>query len=304
MSFTCKIDEMNLMGNGITRMDGCVVFCLGAVDGDTVTCEITENKKNFKIARVLSVDSPSPFRQESDCPNFPHCGGCDLRHISYEHEVEVKKLGVESALRKAGLGHIPVSDIIYASPEAYRNKAVFRFGEGVFGFSETKSDTVTSAEGCRIVPEIFCRIGEFTLNYFGESISDISYLFLRRNHDCSEISALLGTKNEGLDALPYATALYEKFPCVAGVLTKAGAHPEDGIEPRLILKNGYINEKFLDLSLKVSPSSFFQVNHAAAEMLCRKAAEYALSGEGKFGADLYCGTGIFAMKSDRSHVVL
>ena len=66
MTFKAKIDEMNLMGNGITKLDGCVVFCLGAVDGDSVTCEITQSKKNFKIANVLSVDEPSPHRQEVD----------------------------------------------------------------------------------------------------------------------------------------------------------------------------------------------------------------------------------------------
>ena len=49
-----EINEMNLLGNGITKQDGCVVFCLGAVDGDTVTCDITQEKKNFKIANILT----------------------------------------------------------------------------------------------------------------------------------------------------------------------------------------------------------------------------------------------------------
>ena len=80
-----------------------------------------------------------------------------------------------------------------------------------------------------------------------------------------------------------------------GVLTKSGEHPEDGTDPELILGKDHIEEDFLGLKLKVSPSSFFQVNHDVAEKLCAKVAEFALSGEGSFGADLYCGTGIIGM---------
>ena len=297
MTFTKKIDEMNLMGNGITKLDGCVVFCLGAVDGDTVTAEITQEKKNFKIANVLSVDEPSPYRQEPDCPHFAQCGGCDLRHISYEHELEVKKAGVEAALRKVGKGEIKVSEILSADPDHYRNKAVLRFADGICGFSEAGSDNIVSCTGCRIIPPLFCDIGAFTLEFFGEEISGVSYLFLRKNSSETEISAILGThdKYSYLDIEGYAEALCEKYPQVVGVLTKAGDHPEDGIEPDLILGKDYIEEDFLGLSLIVSPCSFFQVNHAVAEKLCKKAADLALSGEGSFGADLYCGTGVIGM---------
>ncbi|MBE6587486.1 MAG: 23S rRNA (uracil(1939)-C(5))-methyltransferase RlmD [Ruminococcaceae bacterium] len=297
MTFTKKIEEMNLLGNGITKLDGCVVFCLGAIDGDTVTAEITREKKNFKIANVLSVDEPSPHRQEPDCPHFPACGGCDLRHISYSHELEVKKAGVEAALRKAGKGEIKVSEILSAEPDFYRNKAVLRFDNGICGFSEAGSDNIVSCDGCRIIPELFCEIGRFTVEFFGGDISDLSYLFLRKNSTETEISAVVGTREKYsyLDIEGYSEALCEKYPQVVGVLTKSGDHPEDGTEPELIFGQDYIEEDFLGLSLIVSPCSFFQVNHAVAEKLCKKAAEYALSGEGSFGADLYCGTGVIGM---------
>ncbi|MBQ2729365.1 MAG: 23S rRNA (uracil(1939)-C(5))-methyltransferase RlmD [Clostridia bacterium] len=303
MTFTKKIDEMNLMGNGITKLDGCVVFCLGAVDGDTVTCEISQEKKNFKIANVLSVDEPSPHRQTPDCPHFPACGGCDLRHISYEHELEVKKSGVEAALRKVGKGEIKVSEILSGEPDCYRNKAVLRFDGHICGFSEAGSDNIVSCEGCRIIPSVFFEIGAFTLEFFKNEIGSVTYLFLRKNSDCSEISAVLGTRDKYsyLDIEGYAEALCEKYLQVVGVLTKSGDHPEDGTDPELILGKDYIEESFLGLSLIVSPCSFFQVNHAVAEKLCKKAAEYALSGEGSFGADLYCGTGVIGMSIAALH---
>ena len=51
----------------------------------------------------------------------------------------------------------------------------------------------------------------------------------------------------------------------------------------------------MGLKLDVSPDSFFQVNHDAAEFLCRKAAEFAAPGGNEFGIDLYCGTGIIGL---------
>ena len=297
MKFTAKIDEMNLMGNGITKLDGCVVFCLGAVDGDTVTAEITQEKKNFKIANVLSVDEPSPHRCAPDCPQFDICGGCDLRHITYDHETDVKKAGVEAALRKVGKGEIKVTELLHAEPDGYRNKAVLRFSDSVCGFSEAKSDKIVSCGDCKIIPSVFTKIGSFTLEYFGDDVSAVTYLFLRKNSLETEISAVLGTRDKYsyLDIEGYAEALTERFPAVVGVLTKSGEHPEDGTDPELILCKDHIEEDFLGLKLKVSPSSFFQVNHDVAEKLCAKVAEFALSGEGSFGADLYCGTGIIGM---------
>ena len=54
-SFTAKIEETNLEGNGIVKIEGCVVFVLGAVKGDVVHAEITTEKKNFKIAKITEI---------------------------------------------------------------------------------------------------------------------------------------------------------------------------------------------------------------------------------------------------------
>ena len=60
MTFTKKIEEMNLLGNGITKLDGCVVFCLGAIDGDTVTAEITRETIVNRQRPLVLRDSEHP----------------------------------------------------------------------------------------------------------------------------------------------------------------------------------------------------------------------------------------------------
>ena len=80
--FTAEIEDMNTLGNGIAKSDGCVIFCYGAADGDRVTAQIRDKKKNFMTADVVSTDVPSPYRCAPDCKAFGSCGGCTLRHTS------------------------------------------------------------------------------------------------------------------------------------------------------------------------------------------------------------------------------
>lgn len=300
--FNAKIEEMNTLGNGITKQDGCVVFCLGAVDGDSVTAEICEEKKNFKTAKVLSLDSPSPHRCDPDCAAYGQCGGCTLRHIKYEHEAEIKLQSVKAALRRGGLGDIEVKEILTAAPDRYRNKAVFRLDGGKFGYTEERGAALVPIDDCRLCPEIFSRIAAFSAKELRDK--NVKYLFLRCTANCGEISAVIGTDDGNAPWLDgFAKQLTAEFPAVVGVLTKRGSHPEDrnAGKSRTILGKDSINEDFLGMSLKVSPDSFFQVNHDAAEKLCRLAGKYACAESGAYGADLYCGTGILGLSVAALH---
>lgn len=300
-TFTAKIEEMNTQGNGITKQDGCIIFCLGAVDGDQVTAQVTEEKKNYKIANLLSVDTASPHRCAPDCPVYGECGGCSLRHITYEHETEIKLDSVKAALRRGGLGDCNVKEILTASPERYRNKAVFRLSGGRFGYTEEKSSDFVAVDDCKLCPAEFSDIAKFCAEY--PDSESFTYVFLRTSKDCKEITAVIGTKDDPDKSMLAALAkkLCERFPNIVGVLAKRGNHPENGTRASLIQGRDSISETFLGMTLKISPDSFFQVNHDAAEKLCRLIGEYACAENGAFGADLYCGTGIIGLSIAKLH---
>ncbi len=292
-----EIGEMNLMGNGITKQDGCVVFCLGAVDGDVVTAEITQQKKNYKIAEVVSVDKASEHRCDSGCAIYKNCGGCALRHINYEHELDIKQKSIENAFRRAGLGDIKVDEILYSSAERYRNKVVFHFSpNGELGYMENGSHNIIEIDDCLLCPGIFIEIAKWVREYFIGRTDELTYLFIRANNDNSEINVVLGLKNKKTEGVSkFATDLVEKFNCVTGVLTGLGEHPEENNNFKCIYGVPYVNSEFCGLDVKVSAASFFQVNYQAAELLAEKVAEMASPKVGEYGADLYCGTGILGL---------
>ncbi len=77
--------------------------------------------------------------------------------------------------------------------ERYRNKAVFRFRGSEFGFSAERSDDIVPVSDCLLCPEIFSETAAYAAKYFEKD--PLSYLYLRTNHDGSEISCVLGTNN-------------------------------------------------------------------------------------------------------------
>ena len=68
---------------------------------------------------------------------------------------------------------------------------------------------------------------------------------------------------------------------------------EDLFDP--IYGDGYITDILCGVKVRLSPLSFYQVNHDTAELLYNKAKEYAaLTKEDDF-LDLYCGTGTIGL---------
>lgn len=295
--FKAEINEMNMLGNGITKQDGCVVFCLGAVDGDIVEAEITQTKKNFKIAKVLNIEKESEHRCDPECACYNECGGCMLRHISYEHELDIKKQSIETAFRRAGLVDLKVDEVISDTPDNYRNKAVFHFdADGSVGYMAEGGHNIVKIESCGICPDLFVEIAKYASMELKDEASKLTYLFVRSNHDESQLNVVIGCKkNEKVDFKAFAEKLVNQFPAVVGIMSGEGEHPEENNNFKVVYGVPYVMTRFCDLDIKVSAASFFQVNYKAAEKLCRRAAQMAAPMPGEFGADLYCGTGTIGL---------
>ena len=101
--YTVNIESINNMGNGVTHIDGIVVFVPFAITGDV--CHITIEKlySSYAIGKIENILSPSPYRTVPACPHFTACGGCDLLGISLGKENEAKEEMVSSVFKKFGI---------------------------------------------------------------------------------------------------------------------------------------------------------------------------------------------------------
>ena len=64
-------------GEAIARNDGKVIFVRGALPGEQITVQLTEERRNYARGQLLEVLTPSPHRRDLDCQKeIEGCGGC------------------------------------------------------------------------------------------------------------------------------------------------------------------------------------------------------------------------------------
>lgn len=280
-----EITDMNTGGFGITREDGAVVFVEGAVDGDICEIEFTGGGKNFKTARISELVTPSDKRCDAGCDAFGECGGCTLRHITYEHELEIKKRGVMQAFRRVKMG-VEIEDILSAGPDGYRNKAVFhRCGDSLGYYKSASHDGIYPADGrCLLIPEEFDSIRKFAGDY---PHAGVETLELRRGDGDAVCAAVRLSRGNSADL---ADALISAFPQVISLFEITGKSSYS-----LVRGDRELHITLGGVRYTVTPSSFFQVNTAGAALLTETVREFAALRERERCADLYCGCGTFAL---------
>ncbi len=311
--FKLNITGYTSEGGGVGKFDGQAIFVENVAVGDEILCHIIKSKKNYAIGKVVKILKPSKQRIEPDCKNFKMCGGCSYGHITYEEELRLKEQKVKDAFFYIG-GLSPEFKPIIPSPSTarYRNKAQYpvKRENGVLniGFYAKKSHRVIDGEDCLLQPAEFTAIIEIfrhwinnnNITVYSESLHKglIRHIYLRKAFNTGEIMVCAVINGS---SLPCSDALIDSLKGVQGFKTlvvninteKTNVVLGDKCEP--IYGNGYITDILCGVKIKLSPLSFYQVNHDGAELLYEKAAEYAaLTGKEDI-LDLYCGTGTIGL---------
>ena len=308
---TLDITEINNLGCGVGKIDGMVFFVKGAVSGDCVEAKIIKVNKSYCVGRLERVVTPSAFRADEEFCTAPEaCGGCVYRHVTYAHELETKRDYVKNAFRKAGLADVLVTDT-QTTGEAcrYRNKAQYPFGTAggktTVGFYAGKTHKVISCTDCALQPDVFGRICRFVCAFADEhgwSVYDettgeglLRHLYLREGKQSGEVMVCLVVNGRSLpDEDAFSAELAARFLCVKSIVLNTNTKNTNvvlGREYRTLRGNGYIEDILCGKKFRISPASFYQVNHDGAELLYGIARRRAALGAEDTLLDLYCGIG-------------
>lgn len=299
-----EITETNNLGSGVGRTEGQVHFVVGACEGDTVIARVMKVTKSYIVSKIESIELASPHRIIPDCPIAGKCGGCVYRHVSLEHEMALKKQSVEMLLSQAGV-QTTVLPVITPVTDRYRNKVQYPTQNGKAGYYRQNSHTIVPLDDCLLQPAIFSEITtavmEFVNKYSipcydeGSGKGFLRHVYLRTNKDESEILLTLVTTSEKLAKKEVLIdTIQKKFPAVKGILLSVNAKAGNVIlGERFVTLWGKdtITDTLLGCEFSISAPSFYQVNHAATEVLYQTAADLADIGEGDRVADLFCGIG-------------
>lgn len=313
---TLDITDISSEGSGIGKYDGMAIFVpLTAVD-DKISARILKVKKNYAFAKCEDIISASKHRTDIDCGVFARCGGCSLRHIQYSHEAQLKQNRVAQTMQRIGKVKVEAQPIIFAqNPDRYRNKALYPVSdEKEIGFYSRHSHRTVACGNCLLHPEVFYQAGNIFTDFIKErniSVYNeqthtglVRHFYLRQGKNTGEL--MVGVVING-SQLPFAEELIEKLKNVLGENLKSVILNINTKKTNVVLgdKNvclygkEYIYDVLCGVKVRISPHSFYQVNHDMAEKLYQKAAQYA-EAEGKNILDLYCGAGTIGLSMAKS----
>lgn len=303
--YTARIEGYSSEGLGIARIDGQVVFVHGAVRGELCRILVMKVLKNAAFGKVTELLEPSPERREPDCPYYGRCGGCDFRHLSYREELWAKRQRVQDALTRLGGSDVEVEEVLGAAdPLYYRNKSQYPVSAGKVGFYRARTHDVVDIERCLIqkpqadaaAAALRDYLRDFAVPSYDEKTGRglLRHLYVRTNRRGESLVCVLANG----ERLPHEEELVGRLrravpDCVGvvlGVNTRRG-NTILGERYRTLWGADTLEDELCGLTFRLSVPSFYQVNRDQAEVLYRKAVEYAGLTGGELVVDLYCGAG-------------
>jgi 23S rRNA (uracil1939-C5)-methyltransferase len=299
-------------GEGVGRYRDFTVFVVGALQGETVRVEITEVKKNFARGYVTRVCQPAPERTAPACPVYRECGGCQLQHLNYAAQLELKRQRVVDAIeRLGGLTGVTVHPVLgMAEPWHYRNKVQYPVGQEadgkvIMGFYRQGTHRIVPGAGCLLQPERMDRLAaallelirEYQIPIYDERTGTglLRHVLMRQGFAGGEIMVVLVTNGEDVSKLAeIGAALAEGDPAVKSIVQNINTSRGNvilGPRTRVIWGRETIVAELDGLRFKISPRSFFQVNPVQTEVLYHQAGECAGLTGVETVVDAYCGVG-------------
>ena len=312
------IEDINNLGAGVAHLeDGRVVFVRGAVTDDKINAKIIKVNTNFAVARLEEIISPSVYRDnECFCNASESCGGCVYRHITYEHEKDIKKSYVKHAFIKAGLSEVIINDVLSTNnTKSYRNKAQYPFAMTkngiVAGFYASKTHNVVPAFECALQPKIFGEILRDVCNFANENNFTVyneetgkgllRHLYMRIGEKTGQIMLCIVINGDKMPCeSKFVEFINEKYNCISSIQINSNIKNTNvvlGDKYRVIFGERYIEDVLCGVRFRITPESFYQVNHDGAEMLYTIAKQKAIAGIDKKISlvDMYCGTGTIGL---------
>lgn len=315
MKITFK--KIGINGEGIGYVDHKPVFCDGVLPGETAEVEITDQKRNYAKAELKKITWYSKDRVKTVYPYYIE-EGCPLMIMKYEKQLEYKKQLLTEAIYK--YAHVRahfVRDIHPSVPSiGYRSQCklpvqasnrVLTTGMYVPGsnhYHPIDHSIIHTEELEKVRIQVLEYLNNAHIHDYDEKMQKgLRYLVIRAINGKSQVTFVTGKNRlpekliEDVMSIPGMTGVYQsintdpKTPLIFGssLETLAG-------EAGMPVTIG-------DITLTLSPESFFQLNVPQAEELYKT----AVSKIDKCNTlvEAYCGVGAMSLMAHKKakHII-
>lgn len=317
--YVVDIIDNGFEGEGIAKIDGLTVFVPGSIKGEKCEILIVKVLASHAYGKIVNIIEKSENRKESDCATYKRCGGCSLRHMTYESTLKLKRQVVQNLVNKGLKKKVAVLETIgMENPYNYRNKAQYPVGLNSEGQPEVgvfaqRTHTIIPIQKCLIQTEISQKIAKTILNFVKEKNIQVyneenqkgllRHIVIKVGKYTNQVMCILVVNDSKFNQeQELVKLLCEKYPEIKAIVKNINNKNTNvilGKENINLYGNGYIEDKLGEYIFKISPMSFYQVNPVQAEILYTTAINQANLDKNDILFDLYCGIGtigIFASK--------
>jgi 23S rRNA (uracil1939-C5)-methyltransferase len=273
----------------LTQDGGKVWLVYYALPGEVVEAEPRGRQGGVSVAAATRVIEGSPYRVPAPCPYFGACGGCQLQHAEYGHQLELKRQIVDEAWARAGL-RLPPDTVVHGMEDPWRYRirgefeAVARADGWGFGFHRMRSHAVLPIASCLIHDE---RI-ERALPAFARAANDLGLTGLQN---------LLLTVEPNGPGLLWRLRFHGREPRWP---REEYARRVGQLLPEVVLLDDAMTLEFWGLTFRVRSDTFVQTNYRQMLVLYRTALEMLAATAQDRVLDLYAGIGTISVAVARS----
>jgi 23S rRNA (uracil1939-C5)-methyltransferase len=149
-----RIEKYASDGVSIAYENEKVIFVRYAVVGELVRVNIYKETKDYAMGEPLEIIEKSPDRIEAPCQYFALCGGCDYQMLSYDKQIEIKKMIVTETFSRIGKTDISKILEVIESPLKYnyRNTETFKVYTKLkkIGFFRKDTKSIVDIDKCHL----------------------------------------------------------------------------------------------------------------------------------------------------------
>lgn len=307
-------EDLTHDGSGVAKVEGYPLFIPNGLPGEKAKVKVVKTNKNFGFGRLMEIQEKSPFRVEAPCPIYKECGGCQLQHLSYEGQLQMKHKHVKDVLERIGKINTTVHPTLGMSePWRYRNKAQVPIGEQegglIGGFYQQRSHQIINMDQCLIQQEenddVVNKVKDICNKYGIKAYDEarhkgeLRHIMVRRGQVTGEIMVVLITRTQDIpNKCAIVEEIVDNIPNLKSIIHNVNNKKTNvimGDTTKVLWGEETITDYIGDVKFAISARSFYQVNPEQTKVLYDKALEYArLEGHEKV-IDAYCGIGTISL---------
>ncbi len=304
-----KIDSLSSDGKGICYVDNNIIEIEGALPNDVVEIIITKKLKNKYCAKIHRTIKPSKYREDK-CKLAGICGGCDFINSVYNMQVEFKQNKINELFNEYKEKVFPIATNNHLN---YRNKSIYvlhinKNNAVIAGYYKKNSHDVVNIKNCfldnKAISELFESIkdiiNELNISVYNEIVHHgiLRYLYARINKDGDIMLGIIATNSSFKHKKKFVDEIIKRNKKVKTIIFNYNNQVGNkilGIDNEIVYGEGYIIDILMNKKIKISLSSFYQVNSEMTEKLYDIIIKESNLDKNDVVLDAYCGTGTIGL---------